>query len=83
MRLVPLAPRGFRQVIAMMSSDDDAAAAYYEDPASREFAGPARRRRVRQGRLTEHVPIRFAAETIEKVQLLADENGPDSQRLDP
>ena len=44
---------------------------YYEEPAKREPApGPPRRRPERQ--LTQHVPVRFPAETIEQVKRLAD-----------
>ena len=47
---------------------------YYEDPANREPApGPPRRRPVRP--LTQHVPVRFPAETIEQVKRLADADG--------
>lgn len=47
---------------------------YYEDPANREPApGPPRRRRPRP--LTQHVPVRFPAETIEQVRTLAEADG--------
>ena len=47
---------------------------HYEDPAKREPApGAPRRRPVRP--LTEHVPVRFPAETIEQVKRLADSDG--------
>lgn len=47
---------------------------YYEDPARREPApGPPRRRPPRP--LTQHVPVRFPAETIEQVKRLADADG--------
>jgi predicted DNA-binding protein len=47
---------------------------YYEDPAKREPApGPPRRRPARP--LTQHVPVRFPAETIEQVKRLADADG--------
>lgn len=47
---------------------------YYEDPAKREPApGPPRRRPERP--LTQHVPVRFPAETIEQVKRLADADG--------
>lgn len=47
---------------------------HYEDPAKREPApGPPRRRPERQ--LTQHVPVRFPAETIEQVKRLADADG--------
>jgi predicted DNA-binding protein len=47
---------------------------HYEDPAKREPApGPARRRPARP--LTQHVPVRFPAETIEQVKRLADADG--------
>ncbi len=47
---------------------------HYDDPAKREPApGPPRRRRERA--LTQHVPVRFPAETIEQVKRLADADG--------
>jgi predicted DNA-binding protein len=47
---------------------------YYEDPAKREPApGPPRRRPARL--LTQHVPVRFPAETIEQVKMLAGADG--------
>lgn len=53
---------------------DAEAFGYYEDPAKREPApGPPRRRPSR--RLTQHVPVRFPAETIEQVKTLAAAGG--------
>ena len=47
---------------------------YYEDPAKREPApGPPRRRPVRP--LTQHVPVRFPAETIRRIKGIADAEG--------
>lgn len=47
---------------------------HYEDPAKREpVPGPPRRRPARP--LTQHVPVRFPAETIEQVRTLAEEDG--------
>ena len=47
---------------------------HYEDPTKREPApGPPRRRPERP--LTQHVPVRFPAETIEQVKRLADADG--------
>lgn len=47
---------------------------HYDDPAKREPApGPPRRRPHRQ--LTQHVPVRFPAETIDQVKGLADAEG--------
>lgn len=47
---------------------------HYEDPTKREPApGPPRRRPERP--LTQHVPVRFPAETIEQVKMLADADG--------
>ncbi len=47
---------------------------YYEDPANREPApGPPRRRPARP--LTQHVPVRFPAVTIEQVRTLAEADG--------
>jgi len=47
---------------------------YYEDPAKREPVPGAPRRRP-QRPLTQHVPVRFPAETIEQVKRLADADG--------
>ena len=47
---------------------------YYEDPAKREPAPGAPRRRLERP-LTQHVPVRFPAETIEQVRALADADG--------
>jgi hypothetical protein len=53
---------------------DAAAFEFYDDPANREpAAGPARRRQARP--LTQHVPVRFSAETIEQVRRVADADG--------
>jgi predicted DNA-binding protein len=53
---------------------DSEAFEYYEDPAKREpQPGPPRRRPARP--LTQHVPVRFPAETIEQVKRLADSDG--------
>ncbi len=53
---------------------DAKASKYYEDPAKREPApGTPRRRPTRP--LTQHVPVRFPAETIEHVKRLADADG--------
>lgn len=47
---------------------------HYDDPANREPApGPPRQRPHRQ--LTQHVPVRFPAETIDHVKRLADADG--------
>ncbi len=54
--------------------NDAEAFEFYEDPANREPApGPPRRRRARP--LTQHVPVRFPAETIEQVRTLAETDG--------
>jgi len=42
---------------------------FYADPANQTPQGPPRRRKAR---LTELVPVRFPAETIERVRRLAD-----------
>lgn len=47
---------------------------HYEDPAKREPAPGAPRRRPARP-LTQHVPVRFPAETIEKVKKHADSDG--------
>jgi hypothetical protein len=54
--------------------DDAAAFEYYDDPAKREPA-PSPSRRRPQGPLTQHVPVRFPAETIEQVKRRADVDG--------
>jgi hypothetical protein len=54
-------------------SDPDAFE-YYEDPARREPPpGSARRRSERP--LTQHVPVRFSSETIQRVKSVADAEG--------
>ena len=53
---------------------DAEASDYYGDPEMREPApGLPRRRPVRP--LTQHMPVRFPAETIEEVKRLADADG--------
>lgn len=53
---------------------DTEAFEHYEDPAKREPApGSPRRRPARP--LTQHVPVRFPAETIEQVRTLAEADG--------
>lgn len=47
---------------------------HYDDPAHRE-APPGRPRRRPDRPLTEHVPVRFPAETIEEVRRLAEADG--------
>ncbi len=47
---------------------------YYEDPAKREPASGSPRRRPARP-LTQHVPVRFPAETIEQVRTLAEADG--------
>jgi hypothetical protein len=57
-----------------MSDAEHAAFDYYEDPAKREPApGTPPRRPDRP--LTQHVPVRFPAETIEQVRRLAETDG--------
>lgn len=53
-------------------SDDDI---YYEGGAAEALVGKPRKRRPQQGGLSAHVPVRFAAEMIERVRRLADEDG--------
>ena len=47
---------------------------HYDDPAKREPAPGAPRRRSKRP-LTQHVPVRFPPETIEQVRRLADAAG--------
>jgi hypothetical protein len=47
---------------------------HYDDPAKREPAPGAPRRRSERP-LTQHVPVRFPAETIEQVRRLAEADG--------
>ncbi len=57
-----------------MSERDVEAFEFYEDPAHREPApGPPRRRGDRA--LTQHVPVRFSANTIEEIKRLAVADG--------
>jgi hypothetical protein len=57
-----------------MTQRDAEAFDYYDDPANREPAdGPPRRRRERA--LTQHVPIRFHAATVDAVRELAGADG--------
>lgn len=57
-----------------MSDQDTEAFEYYDDPAHRE-PPPGRPRRRADRALTEHVPVRFPAATIEAVRKLADADG--------
>ncbi len=57
-----------------MSDPDREAFEHYEDPARREPA-PGRPRRRPDRALTEHVPVRFPAATIEVVRKLAEGDG--------
>jgi hypothetical protein len=53
---------------------DAAASDHYSDPANREPAvGRPRRRQARP--LTQHVPVRFSAQTIEQVRRVAGADG--------
>ena len=57
-----------------MSDRDAEAFDHYDDAANREPApGPPRRRRERA--LTQHVPVRFPAATVEAVRELAEADG--------
>ena len=57
-----------------MTDRDAEAFEHYDDPANRKPApGPARRRRERN--LTQHVPVRFPAPTVEAVRELAEADG--------
>lgn len=57
-----------------MSDPDAEAFEHYDDPARREPA-PGRPRRRPDRALTEHVPVRFPAATIETVRQLAEADG--------
>lgn len=57
-----------------MSDPDAEAFEHYDDPARREPA-PGRPRRRPDRALTEHVPVRFPAATIEAVRQLAEADG--------
>ncbi len=57
-----------------MSDPDAEAFEYYDDPARREPA-PGRPRRRPERALTEHVPVRFPAATIDAVRQLAETDG--------
>ena len=57
-----------------MSDPDAEAFEYYEDPARREPA-TGRPRRCPDRALTQHVPVRFPATTIEAVRALAEADG--------
>jgi hypothetical protein len=57
-----------------MSDPDTEAFEHYEDPARREPA-PGKPRRRPDRALTEHVPVRFPAATIEVVRELAETDG--------
>jgi len=53
--------------------NDAEAFEFYNDPANLVPAGPAHRRKARP--LTQHVPVRFPAATIEQVKQLAEADG--------
>lgn len=57
-----------------MTREDAEAFDYYEDPAHREPASGRPQRRPERA-LTEHVPVRFPAWTIEAVRKLAESDG--------
>ena len=57
-----------------MSDPDTEAFEHYEDPSRQEPAAGAPRRRPDRA-LTEHVPVRFPAATIEVVRQLAEADG--------
>ena len=57
-----------------MSDPDAEAFEYYDAPARREPA-PGRPRRLPDRVLTQHVPVRFPAETIEVVREVAEKDG--------
>jgi hypothetical protein len=66
---------GTQAVRKRFDSDRNARAFdHYDDPAHRE-AAPARPRRRPDRPLTEHVPVRFPAETIAEVRRLAEADG--------
>jgi hypothetical protein len=57
-----------------MRDPDAEAFEFYDDPARREPA-PGRPRRRPDRALTQHVPVRFSAATIDDVRRLADADG--------
>src|SRR5215213_3208560 len=74
LRAEPRAGRQIREGLAAMTDRDVEAFEHYDDPARREpAAGPPRRRRERA--LTQHVPVRFPASTVETVRELAEADG--------
>mgnify|MGYP000895691212 CR=1 FL=1 len=54
--------------------NDDEAFEHYDNPAAREPATGTPRRRSSKP-LTQHVPVRFPVESINRVKALADEEG--------
>lgn len=48
---------------------------YYEDGSADVLVGPPRKRKGQARRLSTHVPVRFAADIIERVRNLSDEDG--------
>lgn len=58
-----------------MSNRDDEMASIYSDPENRKGVGAPRKKPQPERRLTQHVPIRFSAETIGRARMLADRAG--------
>src|SRR4051794_27639814 len=74
LRAEPRAGCQIRGGLAAMTDRDAEAFEHYDDPARREPAdGQPRRRRERA--LTQHVPVRFPASTVETVRELAEADG--------
>ena len=59
----------------MSELDDDALASHYEDPTNRRISGRAAKRRRSRALLTNHVPIRFSPETMDRVRTAAHLDG--------
>ncbi len=66
--------RAYEKGHAAVTDSDSEAFEHYKDPARREPA-PGRPRRRPDRALTEHVPVRFPAATIEAVRQLAETDG--------
>lgn len=66
--------RALSEHICDPNNPDCAAHLHYANPTNRSLTGPARRI-TRPQRYTQHVPIRFRAETIDQAKELAERDG--------